>query len=235
MRTGTLAPRVRLTSRMPFKSAWMGFGRAALGCAALALVTLAHAAGPGFGDGLSPDERAACGIAKLSASQAVALDSLVSRDVTLARQGGVTAFASAFSARHSPQECKASGMDSLSSKEVAALDVYVARAIALGPPPAQSFSYSPSPKPAPVPAETVVSDVSRTQVHGDVSLTVGGGSHGRSFYGTSADLFVTDPTGRFTVGVGFDDYRGRGLLSLCGPNGPYGPVYGGPPYLWDFR
>lgn len=227
--------RVRLINRMPFKSTFMRIGRAVLGCAALALVTPAHAAGPGFGDGLSPGERAACGIAKLTASQAAALDSLVSRDVTLAQQGGVTGFSSAFSARHSPQECKASGMDRLSAKEVAALDVYVARAIALGPPPVQSFSYSPPPKPAPVPAETLVSEVSRTQVHGDVSVTVGGGSHGQSFYGTSADLFVTDPTGRFTVGVGFEDYRGRGLLSLCGPNGPYGPVYGGPPYLWDFR
>lgn len=72
----------------------------------------------------------------------------------------------------------------------------------------------------------------RAEVHGDVSFTVGGASHGRSFYGTSADISVTDPTGRFTVGVGFDEFKGKGLLGLYGPYGPYslyGPV--GPPYL----
>ncbi len=228
---------MRLTHRMTLASTWMGIARAALGCAALALAAPARAAGPGFCDGLSPDEEGACGIAKLTAGQAASLDALVARDVTLAHQGGVTGFSTAFSARHSGRDLKASGLDRLAPRELAALDVFAARAIALGPPPGQSFSYSPPPTPAPAPAETVVSDLARTQVHGDVSLTVGGGSHGQSFYGTSADLFVTDPTGRFTVGVGFDSYRGRGLLGLCGPDsayGPYGPVYGGPPYPWDW-
>ena len=210
--------------------------RAALGCVALALAAPARAAGPGFCDGLSPDERVSCGIAKLATEQAAGLDALVSRDVTLAHQGGVTGFSSAFSVRHSEKEFKAAGLDRLSAKELAALDGSVARALALGPPPTQSFAYSPPPKAAPVPApsDTVVSDISRTQVHGDISFTVGGGSHGQNFYGTSVDLFVTDPTAKFTIGVGFDDYRGRGLLGPYGPNGPYGPVYGGPPYLWDW-
>lgn len=219
---------------------WARFARAALGCAALALAAQARAAGPGFCDGLSPDEKGACGIAKLTAGQAASLDALVSRDVTLAHQGGVTGFSAGFCARHSGRDLKAAGLDRLSAKETAVLDVFAARAIAMGPPPEQSFAYSPPATPAPAQPETVVSDVSRTQVHGDISFSVGGGSHGQSFYGTSADLFVTDPTGRFTVGVGFDDYRGRGLLGLCGPDGPYGPygpygpVYGGPPYPWDW-
>jgi hypothetical protein len=55
----------------------------------------------------------------------------------------------------------------------------------------------------------------RAEIHGDVSFTVGAGSHGSSFYGTSVDLSVTDPTGHFTVAVGFDDYRGKGLLGQC--------------------
>ena len=225
---------MRLTHRMTLTSTWKGIAWAALACAALALATPARAAGPGFCNGLSPDESAACGIARLTAEQAASLDALVSRDVTLAHQGGITGFSTAFSARHAGRDLKTAGLDRLAPKELAALDGFAARAIALGPPPEQSFAYSPPPKPAPAPAETVVSELARTQVHGDVSFTVGGGSHGQSFYGTSADLFVTDPTGRFTVGVGFDDYRGRGLLGLCGPNGPYGPDYGWPPYLWDW-
>lgn len=212
----------------------MRFARAALGCAALVLATSSRAAEAGFCGGLSTDESAACGIPRLTAAEAAALDAIVAGDVTLAHQGGVTGFSTGFSERHAGPERKAAGLDLLSGKERAALDKAAARAIAMGPPAERSFAYSaPSKPPPPPPAVTTVSEVSRTQVHGDVSFTVGGGSHGQSFYGTSADLFVTDPTGRFTVGVGFDDYRGRGLLSLCGPNGPYGPVYGGPPVLWD--
>jgi hypothetical protein len=205
--------------------------RAALALSALAVAPRVPAADAGFGMGLSPQERAACGISKLTPKQVAALDRLVAHDVASAREGGVTGFSSAFCARHSAQERAAAGIDSLSGKEQAALDIMAARAIAMGPPPDQPFTYSPPPRPSPPQAETVVSDVSRTQVHGDLTLAVGGGSHGQTFYGTSADLFVTDPTGTFTVGVGFDTIRGRGLLGLCGPNGPYGPVYTGPPFL----
>jgi hypothetical protein len=62
-------------------------------------------------------------------------------------------------------------------------------------------------------------------VHGDLSLTVGAGSHGSSFYGTSLDLFASDPSGKFTIGVGVSDYRGRGLI------GPYCPVFLEPPFM----
>jgi hypothetical protein len=205
--------------------------RAAIWCAALALTPWAHASAAGFTAGLSPEDRAACGLPKLTASQATALDALVWRDVTLAHDGGVTGFSSAFCARHTAQERSAAGIDLLSDKERAMLDMLAARAIAMGPPPASLFAYAPEQAPPPPPAATQVPDVAHTQVHGDVSLTVGGGAHGRNFYGTSGDLFVTDPTGTFTVGVGFDDFKGRGLLGLYGPNGPYGPNYFGPPYL----
>ena len=66
------------------------------------------------------------------------------------------------------------------------------------------------------------------EVHGDLSFTVGAGSHGSNFYGTSMDLTATDPSGRFTIGVGVSDYHGKGLLALCAPDAPYAPF--GPPY-----
>jgi hypothetical protein len=222
---------MRLTDWMPHPHSSLRNMRAAFGCVLLAFAACAQAASAGFIGGLSPDERALSGVAGLTAAQAAALDALVSRDVQLALQGGVTAFSSPFSARHSARERADAGLNLLSAKELAVLDMLAAQAIAIGPPPDSPFTYSPPPRPAPAPPETVVSDVSRVQVHGDISLTVGGGTHGRSFYGTSADLFVTDPTGRFTVGVGFEQFRGKGLLSLCDPYGPYGPDYGGPPFL----
>jgi hypothetical protein len=196
--------------------------RVGFACAAMALATMARAAEPGFTGGLSAEEKAACGITKLTAAQAAALNVLVVHDVTLARQGGVTGFSSTFLARRSAQDREVAGLDRLSEKERSAIDALVARAIAMGPPPLQDFVYVPAAQPS---ADTLVSAPLGAEVHGDLSFTVGGGSHGSSFYGTSMDLFVTDPTGRFTLGVGISDYRGRGFFS---PYGLYCPAYGGP-------
>jgi hypothetical protein len=215
--------------------------RVGLGGAALLLATWANAAEIKFVEGLTPEERIAVGAQKLTPAQAAYLDGLVSHDVTIAWEGGVTGFSSAFLDRHTAAERAAAGTRALSSSERVALDVLVARAIALGPPPDQPFTYSPPAKPAPPPppAETLVSAPLHAEVHGDVSLTVGAGSHGSSFYGTSFDLNVTDPSGRFTLGVGYEQFHGKGFFPLVGPYGPYGPYsaygpvgpgYVGPPY-----
>ena len=186
---------------------------------------MVEAAELGFSDGLSSEEKVACGIRKLSAPQVAALNALVEHDVTLARQGGVTGFSTAFAARRTALELASTGIDRLSEKERSALNSLAARAIALGPPPLQVFEYVPAPPVPPAPPEILVSAPPAAQVHGDVSFTVGGGSHGSSFYGGSMDLFVTDPSGKFTIGVGLSEYRGRGCF---GPYSIYGPLYGGP-------
>jgi len=184
---------------------------------------MARASEFGFSDGLSAEERAACGISKLTAQEITALNALVGHDVTLARQGGVTGFSSAFSARHTAQELAAAGIGGLSVKERSCLDSLAARAIAIGPSPLQTFEFVPPP---PVPPETPVPAPPAAEVHGDLSFTIGRGGRGSSFYGSSVDLFVTDPSGRFTVGVGFSDYRGRGYF------GPYCSPYEGPFLLY---
>ena len=202
--------------------------------AALVMTVGARAVGSSFSDGLSPSERSAAGTSKLTASQVAVLDGLVAQDVTLAHDGGVTGFSSGFSARHWDRERLATGLDRLSAEERAALDTYAARAIALGPPPGQEFTYSPpraAPAPPPPPPPAAVMTAQHFEVHGDVSFTVGAGSHGSNFYGTAADLSVTDPTGHFTVAFGVEDYRGKGLLGLCAPDGPLGPGYFADPYL----
>ncbi len=207
--------------------------RTGLACAALAAVAWTRAGAMDFSSGLSASERASAGIAALTSHQSAVLDGLVARDAKLAREGGVTGFSTAFSARHSEQERAGAGIARLGEKERQMLDMLVARSIAMGPPPDEGFVYSP-PQPTPPPTEVEVSAPPKTEVHGDVSLTVGSAGHGRSFYGTSMDLFVTDPKHGFTVGVGFQEFRGKGLLALCGPYGPFGPYapgYDGPPYL----
>jgi hypothetical protein len=217
------------------------FLRACGACAAVLLATLSRAVEIKFVDGLSAEERTTVGISKLTPAQAANLDSLVSHDVTSAQEGGVTGFSSTFLDRRTQAERKAAGINLLSPSERTALDILVARAIAIGPPPDQPFTYSPpaKPTPPPAPAETLVSAPLHAEVHGDVSFTVGGGSHGSSFYGTSLDLNVTDPSGRFTLGVGFDSFHAKGYYPLYGPYAPYGPysaygplgsAYIGPPY-----
>jgi hypothetical protein len=213
--------------------------RACLLGASLLLATLARAADIDFAGGLSGEERDAVGIGHLSASEAAVLNGLVGQDVTLAHDGGVTGFSSGFCERHWDRERLSAGLVRLSATERAALDRYAARAIALGQPPDAPFTYAPprttvapiASAPKPAAPNPIVSTLEHMEVHGDVSFTVGGGSHGSSFYGTSMDVYATDPSGRFTVGVGVSDYHGKGLLALCAPDPAYSPfALLGPPY-----
>ena len=135
----------------------------------------------------------------------------------------MTGFSSTFTDRCTPSERASTGIDRLSEADRSSLDALVARAIAAGPPPGQEFTYSPPPKAPPPAPVTLVSQPPHVEIHGDVSLTLGAGSHGSNFYGTSADLFVTDPTGKYTIGVGFSEYRGKGYFPFCDP------ILAGPP------
>lgn len=186
-------------------------------CAAVLLATTVGAAAAGFSEELNPTERASCGIAKLSPAQVAALNGLVGHEVVAAHEGGVTGFASTFTDRCTPSERASTGIDRLTDADRSSLDALVARAIAAGPPPGQAFTYSPPAKAVPPAPVTLVSQPPHVEVHGDVSLTLGAGSHGSYFYGTSADLFVTDPTGKYTIGVGISEYRGKGYFPLCDP------------------
>jgi hypothetical protein len=202
-----------------------------LGIALFAAVCQAGASS--FCGGLSPEERASSGIAGLTPAQSASLDTLVGRDVSLAREGGVTAFSTTFTARLTAQERTDCGIGSLDPIQRAKLDSLAARAIALGPPPEDAFTYAPKPTPAPQKSTAggVLSAIGHMDVHGDLSFTVGGGSHGSSLYGTSMDAFATDPSGTFTIGVGFDDYRGKGLFLPIAPIDPADPFYFGIPWL----
>ena len=68
-------------------------------CLAGGLILVAVPARAAFIDTLSPQERAASGLDRLSPAQISALDRLVAHDEVLAREGDVTGFATSFTER----------------------------------------------------------------------------------------------------------------------------------------
>ncbi|HEY4299440.1 MAG TPA: hypothetical protein VGM73_01120 [Candidatus Didemnitutus sp.] len=155
-----------------------------------------------FTRGLSGDDVEAAGLTKLTADQVTFLNSVVGREVDLARAGGVTGFAGTFSSRRTAVERTRAGLDLLTDAERARLDLLVAQAIVAGP----VVTALDGPR-----KNRVVALVDRLQIHGEVSLTFGSSGHGRNFYGTSFFTTITDPATNLTIGIGFDQYHGKGL------------------------
>jgi hypothetical protein len=155
-----------------------------------------------FTRGLSGDEVAAAGLTKLTADQVTFLNTLVAHEVELARAGGIAGFAGTFTSRRTPEDRTRAGLDGLTDAERARLNLLVAQAIAAGP----TFSTIEGPG-----KNRLTTLVDRLQIHGEVSLTFGSSGHGRNFYGTSFFTTITDPETNLTIGIGFDQYHGKGL------------------------
>jgi hypothetical protein len=190
---------------MPSPLRWLRRFRHGFWCLGglLAAVAPVHA---GFSDGLVPADRAASGIAQLSAPELAHLDAYVARDVTLAREGGVSGFDGSFAQRLTAEQRTQAGLTRLTPAETAKLDDLVAFAIA-HPAPLRAV-YPAHPAASPAPAASIAVPW-KPEVHGDVSLTLGGG-HGSSFYGGGMDLNVFDPDGRFSVTVSLGEIKGKG-------------------------
>ncbi|HVU17559.1 MAG TPA: hypothetical protein VHD32_11575 [Candidatus Didemnitutus sp.] len=167
-----------------------------------------------FTRGLSGEDVAAAGLTKLSADQITFLNSLVAREVSLAHAGGVTSFAGTFSGRRTAAEKSKAGLDLLTDNERARLDLLVAQAIVAGPVVATAERTW---------GNRLSAFADRLEIHGEVSFTVGTSGHGRNFYGTSFFTTISDPASGVTVGIGFDQYHGKGI--------PACSYYGGPGYL----
>ncbi|MBI3884112.1 MAG: hypothetical protein HY302_00015 [Opitutae bacterium] len=179
-----------------------------------------RAADGGFTATLAPAQRSAAGLTKLSAAEDTALDTLVAREVTAARQGGVRAFAGSFVSRRRPAERAQAGLDRLTPGEQDRLDDFVAAALAAGP-----VFTAPASKLASL--DTAVKDPRHLEVHGEVSFLYGWGSGGRSVRGGSIAATFTDPAGRYQLAVAFSHYEGDGFL---------GRGFGGAPgFCWPDR
>lgn len=191
-------PPVLFTCRMPPAFRWM--------FAALVVGVTAATANARFSQTLSPANWVGAGFIHLSTPQAQVLDTLIQRDIDSARQGDAVAFSKSFTERLTADERERAGIDRLTEPEKARLNAIVAEAIANRPTATLTHERAvAAPEPVNVPVEKP-----HFTVHGDVSLFMGGGSHGRSWYGAGFDVFVTDPTNTLTVGVGATEIRERG-------------------------
>lgn len=170
-------------------------------------ISLAQAAEAAFSERLSDDEQEATGVARLSDEQREVLDNLVEREVRLARQGNVPAFAGEFTNRRSAPELAKAGIDSLSKTERTRLNAKVAQAIATRPIELNELT--------PVPNHIAARGIApKPIVHGEVSFTYGVASGGRSFYGGSFYVEQTDPVKGYTIGIGVSQYKGDGLFFM---------------------
>jgi hypothetical protein len=174
----------------------------------------AHSPGEGgFIAGLTAAEQAAAGLSRLTDQQRVTLNDLVAREVRLARQGDVIAFAGTFSTRRPASEFIGAGLTALTTDETAALDGYVARLLAQRPP-VVYFRSQPD-------DGTVETVTRRPQWHGEITATYGRGSGGREFYGGSVTTIYDDPDRGFAAALTLAQYRGDGYF-FGGPGYGYG-------------
>jgi len=198
-----------------------------------ASATCLHAADTDFTSGLPAWAKNADGLNKLSADQLKSLNQAVAHDVQLAQQGQTVAFANSFSARRTEAQRTALGLNQLSFEQLNHLNDDVAHTIAYRP----QLTVTPTGEAPMVDAGAVASFKRPWQTHGEVSLTIGGSKRG-SFYGGTAEVDETDPSGNFTLSVAISQFKGKGLPLCYG--GPYADGYGpyrygslsGYPYGW---
>jgi len=186
-----------------------------------------HAADTSFSSDLPAWAKNADGLNKLTPDQLKAVNDAVAHDISLAQQGGTVAFANSFSARRTDAQRNELGLNQLSFEQLNHLNDDVAHAIA----------YRPQLSVAPIPvsnsnlvnAGAIASFKRPWETHGELSLTVGGSKRG-SFYGGSAAVSTTDPSGKFTLSVAVSEYKGKGLPYCY--DGPYALGYG--PYSYGY-
>jgi hypothetical protein len=156
-----------------------------------------------FTDTLSSPEQAAMGLAKLSSAQRTALNAQVQHDITLARQGDVTGFATAFTQRRTATERTDAGLELLGNGERQQLDALVARTIAR-PATAVLTHFSQH-------KDEVEVTTYRPEIHGEMTVFAGAGSHGSSFYGGSITGIYDDPNHNFSVAATYAEIHSKGV------------------------
>lgn len=183
-----------------------------LGLALAGVLSRAADSTGGFLVTLSLEQQAAAGLTRLNAEEQTALNTLVARELMLARQGNVRGFAGTFISRRKPAEMTQAGLDRLTPEEQARLNAYVATALASAP-------MRPEPKPL---TKKDVTSGSRLQVHGRVSFAYGWGSGGRSFRGGSVYTDIYDPETGLSLGIGLSATSGNGWWPYCYDDDYYG-------------
>ena len=156
-----------------------------------------------FSATLNATDAAQTGLSRLSSDQLAVLDALVRNDLALAETYPSPKIPRAvqFSQRLSAEERRNAGLALLSDTELAQLNASVER---FGHPPASSDLETSSSK--------LNSIMLRRdpEIHGSVSLMVGGGSHGYSEYGGAFNVTYYDPAHHFAVDFGYSEIHSSG-------------------------
>ncbi len=160
---------------------------------------------------LAESEQLATGIHELSDQQRTNLDNLIRYEIAAARAGNVNGFAGTFSGRRSEAELDATGIARMSDEQRERLDEHIAGFIADTPnipylTRAERGRYRGSSS-ADLREEDTIGRGPLLDVHGSVSVTVGGSSEG-TFYGGSMTTIISDPKGRFNAIISIGTMRG---------------------------
>ena len=197
----------------------------------LGLALLLAAAGAGraraaddtrFSATLTAEQRAAAGLVRLTPDNLAVVDGLVRQDLAASRYQHNAVDGTRFTQRRTTRERELAGLAHLTPAEQAQLDELVGRRIA----DANPVEVVPAVATAAAAAVRTVKYVAPPEIHGSVSLTVGGG-RGGSFVGGGVELTYDDPEHRYSVAVAYSVFRGRGLPWCVGPAGePLAPLPG---------
>jgi hypothetical protein len=178
----------------------------ALLAAFAALVTAVRAADEvRFTKSLGTAEFTDLGLTRLSSDQIASLDALVRRDLARADLVTKTPRPARFSERLAASERDSAGLNLLAPAELVALDAAVQR---LAPPPRESFivaDYSTG-------SDTVpYLKINRApEIHGEVMLQVGAGSHGYTEYGGGIALELDDPQHNLALAIAYSEFHTKG-------------------------
>ncbi len=170
--------------------------------------SLARADDRRFSSTLNATESAQTGLSRLSSDQIAALDALVRHDVALALADPTPTVprATLFSQRLADNERHLVGIELLNETELARLNTSVER---YGQPltPASAVLSNQS-----TDRTNLTSAIFRRtpEIHGSVTLMVGGGSQGYSEYGGAIDLSYYDPEHHFAIDVGYSEIHSSG-------------------------
>ncbi len=176
-----------------------------------------------FSARLPEDQHQAVGLNQLSPQQLATLNNLVQRELLLAKQGDVRAFAAEFSKRRSPPELAKAGIDKLTVEQRTRLDAAVAQEIAHQPREVTSTL-------TPIRRASAVQAVGpKAQIHGSVSFIAGTSGGGRNFYGGGFEIEHYDPVNNVSIAFSYSELHGKGLYWPYG----YGYGYGHDRYGFD--
>jgi hypothetical protein len=167
---------------------------------------VAAPASAGFAAKLTPDERAAAGLEKLSAEQRTVLDAQIAKEVKLARDGDVRGFAGTFLSRRTDDERTAAGLGVLTAGEKYQLDRLVSRTLAASPPGAPVMITRP------VTENDIFTTPFKWETHGFVQLEYGFGSSDREYKAATVGVTQVNPRTGTAFSFAYTIAEGDGLL-----------------------